>query len=78
MSPASECTYVKSNMEGGSNIQYYGPLILARVTIYLATFSYNISAGHFLPCITYCLVLACIKAFFHIWHLRFCHDLANI
>ena len=56
---------------GGSNTQYYRPLILVRVTIYLAKFSYNISRGHYLPCNTYCLVLACIKAIFHIRPLRF-------
>ena len=38
----------------------------------------NISRGHYLPCNTYCLVLACIKATIHIRPLRFCHDLANI
>ncbi len=49
-----------------------------RVTIYLAKLSHNISRGHYLPCNTYCLVLACIKATIHIRPLRFCHDLANI
>jgi hypothetical protein len=62
-----------------SNSQYYlNPLILVGVTIYLAKFSQNISRGHYLPCNTYCLVLACIKAIFYIRPLRFCHDLANI
>ena len=49
-----------------------------RVTIYLAMLSHNISRGHYLPCNTYCLVLACIKATIHIKPLRFCHDLSNI
>jgi hypothetical protein len=58
--------------EGGeSNTQYYRPLILVRVTIYLMKFSYNISRGHYLPCNIYCLVLACIKAIFYIRPLRF-------
>ncbi len=61
-----------------SNSQYYRPLILVGVTIYLAKFSHNISRGHYLPCNIYCLVLACIKAIFDIRPLRFCHDLANI
>ena len=54
-----------------SNSQYYRPLILVGVTIYLAKFSHNISRGHYLPCNIYCLVLACIKAIFHIRPLRF-------
>ncbi len=54
------------------------PINFIRVTIYLTTLSHNISRGHYLPCNTYCLVLACIKATIHIRPLRFCHDLANI
>jgi hypothetical protein len=56
---------------GEAKTQYYRPFILVRVTIYLAKFSYNISRGHYLPCNTYCLFLACIKAIFHIRPLRF-------
>jgi hypothetical protein len=36
------------------------------------------SRSHYLPCNTYCLGLACIKATIHIRPLRFFHDLANI
>jgi hypothetical protein len=41
-------------------------------------FTINFSVGHYLPCKTYCIVLACIKAIFYIRPLRFYHDLANI
>jgi hypothetical protein len=54
------------------------PIDFIWVTIYLMTLSHNISRGHYLPCNSYCLVLACIKATVHIRPLRFCHDLANI
>jgi hypothetical protein len=45
-----------------------------RVTIY----PHYINRGHYLPCKIYCHVLACIKAFRHMRHLTFCHDLTNI
>ncbi len=54
------------------------PINFIRVTNYLMTLAHNISRGHYLPCSTYCLVLACIKATIYIRPLRFCHDLANI
>ena len=63
--------------EGGSLLIFY-PIHFIRVTIYPASLPHNISRGHYLPCTTYCLVLACIKAIIHIRPLRFCHDLANI
>jgi hypothetical protein len=51
--------------EGGSQLISY-PVHFIRVTIYLATLSHNIGSGHYLPCNTYCLLLACIKATIHI------------
>ena len=63
--------------EGGSLLIFL-PIHFIRVTIYPASLPHNISRGHYLPCNTYCLVLACIKATIHVRPLRFCHDLANI
>jgi hypothetical protein len=70
--------YPKGRGEGAYYRLIFLTIYFIRVPIYLVTLSHNISRGHYLPCNTYCLVLACIKATIHFRPLNFCHDLANI
>ncbi len=49
-----------------------------KVTIYPAVLSHNISRGHYFSCKNYCLMLAWIRAVFHMRLFNFCHDASSI